>query len=93
MELAKSTKSKTAKIQTVCKNYFEKFEEDVKGMKHKYIEMRDSFDLWSRNVLKPQELSKAALYALEQRMNSEEHARMSESVIMKDVMDKLIYSL
>ena len=62
-------------------------------MKHKYIEMRDSFDLWSRNVLKPQELSKAALYALEQRMNSEENARMSESVVMKDVMDKLIYSL
>ena len=53
MDLAKSTKSKTAKIQTVCKNYFEKFEEDVTGMKHKYIEMRDSFDLWSRNVLKP----------------------------------------
>jgi hypothetical protein len=42
-------------------------------MKQSFIEMRDSFDLWNRNMRKPTELKEAALYALETRMNNEEH--------------------
>jgi len=34
-------------------------------MKQSYIEMRDSFDMWNRNIKKPNELKEAALYALE----------------------------
>lgn len=62
-------------------------------MKHSYIEMRDSYDMWARNVQKPQELKEAALFALEQRMINEENTRMQEVGLMKDVFDKLIYSL
>lgn len=93
LELEKKSKRKTNMIQTVCKNFFDKFEEDVKGMKHSYIEMRDSYDMWARNVLKPQELKEATLFALEQRVVNEESTRVQESALMKDVIDKLIYSL
>jgi hypothetical protein len=41
-------------------------------MKLSYIEMRDSFDMWSRNIKKPSELKEAALYAFEQRITTEE---------------------
>jgi hypothetical protein len=63
-DLEKKSKRKTNKIQTVCKNFFDRFEDEVKGMKHSYIEMRDSYDMWARNVLKPQELKEATLFAL-----------------------------
>jgi hypothetical protein len=62
-------------------------------MKLTYIEMRDSYDMWLRNIKKPQDLKEAALFALEQRVINEEHSRMSEAVLMKDVMSKLIYTL
>lgn len=64
-DLDKVTKKKTAKIQSICKSFFDNYEQEVKHMKGSYIEMRDSFDMWSRNVKKPQELKEAALYALE----------------------------
>lgn len=55
--------------------------------------MRDSFDMWSRNVKQPNEMKEATLFALEQRMNSEEMTRLAESTMMKDILGKLIYSL
>lgn len=64
-ELAKTTKRKTEKIQEVCKQFFDNYEGEVKHMKQSYIEMRDSFDMWNRNIRKPSELKEAALYALE----------------------------
>lgn len=62
-------------------------------MKQGYIEMRDSYDMWSRNIKKPSELKEAALYALEQRMINEENNRLNENVMIKDTLSKLIYSL
>jgi hypothetical protein len=55
--------------------------------------MKESFDMWNRNIKKPNDLKEAALYALESRMLNEEHSRISEQVIMKDVIIKLIYSV
>lgn len=62
-------------------------------MKLSYVEMRESFEMWNRNIKKPSELKEATLYSLEQRMSAEEHSRLSESIVMKDILDKLIYSI
>ena len=53
------------KIQEVCKGFFENYENEVRHMKQGYIEMRDSFDSWNRNMKKPSDIKEAALYALE----------------------------
>jgi hypothetical protein len=54
--------------------------------------MTDSFDVWNKNHKKPSDLKEAALYALEARLLNEEHARISEAILMKDIINKLIYS-
>jgi hypothetical protein len=76
----------------VCRNFFEKLEEEIKTYRIKFGEMTDSFDVWNKNHKKPSDLKEAALYALEARLLNEEHARISEAIIMKDIINKLIYS-
>lgn len=36
------------------------------------MEVNDAFQSWNRNVVRPNEIKEAALYALESRMNLEE---------------------
>jgi hypothetical protein len=92
-ELDKKTKRKASSIQDVCRNFFEKLEEEMKTYRVKYGEMTDSYDVWNKNHKKPSDLREAALYALEARILNEEHARISEAIITKDVINKLIYSI
>ena len=92
-ELDRKTKKKAAGIQDICRGFFEKLEEEMKTYRVKFGEMTDSYDVWNKNHKKPSDLKEAALYALEARLLNEEHARISEVIIIKDVMNKLIYSL
>ncbi len=55
--------------------------------------MRDSYDSWNKNIKKPFDLKEAALFALEARILNEEHARINEAITVKDVINKLIYSV
>ena len=92
-ELDKKTKKKANSIQDICRNFFEKLEEEIKTYRTRFAEMTDSYDVCNKNHKKPSDLKEAALYALEARLLNEEHARISEAIVMKDVMNKLIYSL
>ena len=92
-DLDKKTKKKAASIQDVCRNFFEKLEEEIKSYRTKFAEMTDSYDVWNKNHKKPSDLKEAALYAIEARLLNEEHARITEAITIKDVMNKLIYSL
>lgn len=76
----------------MCRGFFEKIEEEIKTYRVKFTEMTDSYDVWNKNHKKPSDLKEAALYALEARLLNEEHARISEAITIKDVMNKLIYS-
>lgn len=58
-----------------------------------YNDMRDSYDSWNKNIKKPFDLKEAALFALEARILNEEHARINEAITVKDVINKLIYSV
>ena len=92
-ELDKKTKKKATSIQDVCRNFFEKLEEEIKTYRVKFGEMTDSFDVWNKNHKKPSDLKEAALYALEARLLNEEHTRINEAIIMNDVIKKLLYSI
>ena len=58
-----------------------------------FNDMRDSYDSWNKNIKKPFDLKEAALFALEARILNEEHARINEAITVKDVINKLIYSV
>ncbi len=74
-------------------NFFEKIEEDMKTFKVRFQEMTDSFDLWNKNHKKPSDIREAALYALEAKLINEEHTRINEAILIKDIINKLIYSI
>ena len=77
----------------MCGNFFEKVEEEMKTYRVKYQEMMDSFDVWNKNHKKPSDLREAALYALEARMLNEESTRINEAIMVRDVLNKVIYSI
>jgi hypothetical protein len=74
-------------------NFFEKLEEEIKTYRTKFQEMTDSYDLWNKNHKKPSDLREAALFALEARLLNEEHTRINEAILIKDVLNKFIYSM
>lgn len=55
--------------------------------------MTDSYDMWNKTHKKPSDIREAALYALEARLLNEEHTRINEAILIKDVMNKFIYSI
>ena len=44
-------------------------------------------------MVRPNEIKEATLYALEARMNQEELARINDSILVKDVISKMIFSV
>ena len=87
------TKSKILKIKDVCTNFFKTYEEQLNHMKSQFVEVHDAFLSWNRNVVRPNEIKEATLYALEARMNQEELARINDSILVKDVISKMIFSV
>lgn len=92
-KLDSKTKAKVAKIKEICSNFFKSYEDSLVQMKNQFIEVHDAFQSWNRNVVKPNEIKEATLFALEARMNTEEAQRINDSISMKDVVNKLIFSL
>jgi hypothetical protein len=92
-DIDRRVKRKGQSIQDICTQYFEKMQGEIDRYIIVYNDMRDSYDSWNKNIKKPFDLKEAALFALEARILNEEHARINEAITVKDVINKLIYSV
>eukprot|EP00347_Sterkiella_histriomuscorum_P021096 403335268 len=87
------TKCKISKIKDICTNFFKSYEDSLNQMKNQFIEVHDAFQSWNRNVVRPNEMKEAKLYSLEQRMNIEESQRLNDVILIRDVVNKFIFSM
>jgi hypothetical protein len=86
-------KKKIIKVKEICASYFKNYEESLKMLKNKFIVVHDAFEAWNQNVLKPNELKEATLFSMECRLKEIEKSRYIEMESIKDVINKLIYTL
>lgn len=92
-DVLNKNKSQIIKIKDVCTKYFEKNDDIIKTMQDKVKIVDTTFDDFMNNVVKPQQLGEARLYAVETRLKEEEDLRIVEISHIKDVMKKLIFAI
>lgn len=86
-------KSQIIKIKDICTKYFEKNDEALQVMQDKVKIVDSTFDDFMNNVVKPQQLGEARLFAVETRLKEEEDLRIVELSHMKDIVKKLIFAI
>jgi hypothetical protein len=92
-EVLSKNRSQIVKIKDVCTKYFEKNDEAVTSMQEKVKIVTSAYDDFMNNVVKPQQLGEARLFAVETRLKEEEDLRILEFSHVKDVIKKLIFAI
>jgi len=92
-EVLAKNKAQILKIKDVCTKYFEKNDGVVNGMQEKFQVVNSTYDDFVNNVVKPQQLGEARLFAVETRLKEEEDLRILEFSHVKDVVKKLIFAI
>ena len=92
-EVAAKNKSNIVKIKEVWTKYFEKNDEIMKTMQGKANNVNQAYDEFFANVIKPQQIGEARIYAIETRLKEEEDYRILEATHIKDVVKKLIFAI
>ena len=55
--------------------------------------MESKYKEWSKVLIEPGALNEARLYSLEARADAEEHLRTGEFTMVKETLNKLVFSL
>lgn len=92
-EVLSKNKTQILKIKDVCTKYFDKNDDAIKTMQDKVKIVDTTFDEFLNNVVKPQQLGEARLFAVETRLKEEEDLRILELSHMKDILKKLIFAI
>lgn len=92
-EVLSKNKTQILKIKDVCTKYFDKNDDAIKTMQDKVKIVDTTFDEFMNNVVKPQQLGEARLFAVETRLKEEEDLRILELSHIKDIMKKLIFAI
>ena len=79
-------------IKLVCSRYFEKYDEQLKGVLDQSQEVMKKYQNWSKVLIEPAAMNDARLFTLESRIHNEENARCREYEYMRDFLKKMVYT-
>ena len=89
----KKNKQKISNIKDICSKYFENYDATLKGMQDRVKSVNQTFEDWTKHVMKPAQLSEARLFSVETRLKEEEDMRILQLNHMRDVQKKLIFAI
>lgn len=84
---------KIQKVKEVTANFFFKYEKELQSLQNGFDDISSKCDDWVKNIIKPQEMNSARLFALETRMNEEENLRFRDITFVKDTIKKFIFAI
>jgi len=91
-KMLKENRESYLNIKTVCAKFFEKYDEELKGVLDQSKEVMKKYENWSKVLIEPTSMNDARLFTLETRLYQEEDIRVKEYAYIRDVIKKLLFS-